>query len=135
MELDRGKRQPCRQDATPVIGWPRLQARRRMSIGLHDSEDVVYGITPLLARALSLGPDQLPSLDLLSDMLMEVGAYEEAAEFVEKIMSLAPDNSAYRKKLTALASSEGNRRRTVRVYLHQKRQHLLKLADGAGDLG
>lgn len=102
-----------------------------VELGLHDSEDVVYGITPLLARALSLDPDHLPALDLLSDMLMEVGAYEEAAEFVEKMLSLAPDSSAYRKKLTALASSGENLRRTVRVYLHQKRQQLLKLADGA----
>lgn len=50
---------------------------------------------------------------------MKVGAYEEAAEFVEKIMSLAPENPAYRKKLTALASSERNRRWTVQMYLHQ----------------
>lgn len=106
-----------------------------VELGLHDSEAIVYGITPLLARALSVDPDHLPALDLLSDMLMEVGAYEEAAEFVEKMLSLTPDNSAYRKKFTALASSEGNRRRTVRVYLHQKRQQLLKLADSAGDLG
>ncbi|HHW77414.1 MAG TPA: hypothetical protein GX399_10390 [Xanthomonadaceae bacterium] len=102
------------------------QWREVVELDLHDSEDIVYGIMPLLVRGLSLAPDHLPSLDLLSDMLMEIGACEEAVEFVEKMLELAPDDADYRKKLTALASDEDNRRRVVRVYLHQKRLRLAK---------
>lgn len=102
------------------------QWREVVELGLHDSEDIVYGIMPLLARALSLDPDHLPSLDLLSDLLMEAGAYEEAAECVEKMLGLAPHDVDHRKKLTALASADENQRRAVRAYLHQKRLQLTK---------
>ncbi|MFO1371994.1 MAG: hypothetical protein U1F42_06235 [Candidatus Competibacteraceae bacterium] len=113
--------------ATALYSQAHQQWREVVELGLHDSEDVVYGIIPLLARALSLDPDHLPSLDLLSDLLMEVGAYEEAAEFAEKMLSLAPANPTYRKKVTVLAGHDENRRRVVRAYLHQKRLQLLKL--------
>ena len=54
------------------------QWREVVELDLQDSEDIVYGIMPLLIQGLGLDPDHLPSLDLLSDMLMEIGAYDEA---------------------------------------------------------
>jgi tetratricopeptide (TPR) repeat protein len=98
------------------------QWREAVELGLHDSEDIVYGIVPLLVQGLSLDPDHLPSLDLLSDMLMEIGAYDEAIEFVERMRDLAPDDSDYQQKLAVLAGDESNRRRIVRAYLHRKRR-------------
>jgi len=80
----------------------------------------------LLVRALDLDPNHLPSLDLLSDLLMEIDACEEAIELVEKLLTLAPDNADGRKKLAALVSGEENRRRLVRAYLHQKRLQLTR---------
>lgn len=101
------------------------QWREVVELGLHDSEDLVYGIMPLLVEALNLDPDHLPSLDLTSDMLMEVGAYEEAIELVEKMLSLLPDDADYRKKLTVLASDVEQQRRVIRAYLHHKRLRLI----------
>jgi hypothetical protein len=101
------------------------QWREVVELGLHDSEDLVYGIMPLLVEASNLDPDHLPSLDLMSDMLMEVGAYEEATELVEKMLGLTPNDVDCRKKLTVLASDAAQQRRVVRAYLHQKRQRLI----------
>ncbi len=101
------------------------QWREVVELGLHDYEDLVYGIMPLLIEALNLDPDHLPSLDLMSDMLMEVGAYEEATELVEKMLGLTPDDTDYRKKLTVLVSDAAQQRRVVRAYLHQKRLRLI----------
>lgn len=100
------------------------QWREVVELDLQDSEDIVYGIMPLLIQGLGLDPDHLPSLDLLSDMLMEIGAYDEAVEFAEKIRDLAPDDAEFQKKLAALADDEDNRRRIARAYLHQKRLRL-----------
>ena len=102
------------------------QRREIVELGLHDAEDLVYGIMPLLVRALDLDPNHLPSLDLLSDLLMEIDACEEALELAEKLLVLAPDSADGRKKLAALVSDEENRRRLVRAYLHQKRLQLTR---------
>ncbi|HRY15738.1 MAG: tetratricopeptide repeat protein [Candidatus Competibacteraceae bacterium] len=102
------------------------QWREAVELGLHASEDIVYGIMPLLVKALSLDPDDLPTLDLLSDLLMEIGAYDEAIELVDKMLSLAPDHGVYQQKLNVLVSEEQGQRRQVRAYLHQKRQQLTR---------
>jgi|GEM_PF-1244485 tetratricopeptide (TPR) repeat protein len=111
--------------ATELYARAYQQWREVVELGLHDSEDLVYGIMPLLVEALNLDPDHPPSLDLMSDMLMEVGAYEEAVELVEKMLSLTPDEADYRKKLTVLMSPPEQQRRVARAYLHQKRQRLI----------
>lgn len=95
-----------------------------VELDLHNSEDIVYGIMPLLSEALSQDPDHLPSLDLMSDMLLEIGAWEEAREFIEKMLSLVQDNPDYRPKLALLNSDQKTRRHAIRGYLHQKRLHL-----------
>lgn len=103
------------------------QWREAVELDLHASEDIVYGIMPLLVKALSLEPDDAPTLDLLSDLLMEIDVYDEAIELVEKMLELKPDHDDYRKKLNALASAEQKtQRRQVRTYLHQKRQQLTR---------
>lgn len=100
--------------------------REVVELDLHNSEDIVYGIMPLLANALSQDPDHLPSLDLMSDMLLEIGACEEAFEFMEKMLSLAQDHPAYRSKLALLDSDPKTQRHVIRVYLHQKRLQLTR---------
>ena len=102
------------------------QWEEAVELDLYRSEDIVYGIMPLLVRGLDLDPDHVPSLDLLSDMLMEIGGYDEAIEYAEKLRALAPDGAGYQEKLSALTDFENDQRRAVRVYLHQKRQRLLK---------
>ncbi|HCB15263.1 MAG TPA: hypothetical protein DEP36_17090 [Gammaproteobacteria bacterium] len=104
----------------------RRQWQEAVELDLYASEDIVYGIMPLLVKALSLDPDHLPALDLLSDLLMEISVYDEALELVEKMLSLAPDNDIYRQKLNALISEGQNQRRQVRAYLHQKRLQLTR---------
>ncbi|MCB1776358.1 MAG: tetratricopeptide repeat protein [Candidatus Competibacteraceae bacterium] len=106
----------------------RRQWREAVELGLYASEDIVYGIMPLLVKALSLDPNDLPTLDLLSDLLMEIGAYDEALELVDKMPDLAPDHNGYRQKLNVLVSEEQNQRRQIRAYLHQKRQQLTRKA-------
>ena len=116
--------------ATAAELWTRarLQWREAVELGLHDSEDIVYGILPLLVQGLREDPDHLPSLDLLSDMLMEIGAYEEAVEFAEKMCDLVPDDAECQRKWSVLTGEENGRRRAIRVYLHQKRVQLTKSA-------
>lgn len=104
------------------------QWREAVELDLHASEDIVYGIMPLLVKALGIDPDDLPTLDLLSDLLMEIGVYDEALELAEKMLSLMPENDVYRQKLNALTSEEQSQRRQVRAYLHQKRQQLTRKA-------
>lgn len=101
------------------------QWREAIELDLHSSEDIVDGIMPLLARSLTLDPDHLPSLDLLSDMLMEVGAYDEAVEFAEKLCDLVPQQADYQEKLAVLDNDDVSaRHRAIRAYLRQKRQRL-----------
>jgi len=114
--------------ATELWAKAREQWREAVELGLHDSEDIVYGILPLLVQGLREDPDHLPSLDLLSDMLMEIGAYEEAVEFAEKMCDLMPDDADCQRKWSVLTGEENNRRRAIRVYLHQKRLWLTKSA-------
>ena len=102
------------------------QWREVVVLGLHDAEDLAYGIIPLLVQALALNPNHLPSLDLLSDLLMEIDACEEAIESAEKMQALAPDHADAQKKLAALHSDEENQRRLVRAYLRQKRLQLTR---------
>lgn len=116
--------------AADLYAQAHRQWREVVELGLHDSEDIVYGIMPLLVQGLGLDPDHAPSLDLLSDMLMEIGAYDEAVEFAEKMLDLVPDDADYRQKLAVLADGADNRRRVVRAYLHQKRLRLTKGAAG-----
>ncbi|MCP5195642.1 MAG: hypothetical protein H6974_02445 [Gammaproteobacteria bacterium] len=104
------------------------QWREAVELDLYASEDIVYGIMPLLVKILSLDADDLLALDLLSDLLMEIGAYDEAVELVEKMLDLAPDDDHYRQKLNMLVSEEQNQRRQIRAYLHQKRQQLTRKA-------
>ena len=115
--------------ATELYARACQQWREAVELDLHDSEDIVSGILPLLVQGLRVDPDHLASLDLLSDMLMEIGAYDEAAEFVEKMCDLQPDDPECQRKLSALTGEESNRRRAIRVYLHQKRLRLTQ--DGA----
>jgi len=102
------------------------QWREAVELGLHGSEDIVCGIVPLLVEGLDLDPEHLPSLDLLSDMLMEIGDYEEAVELVEKMLDLEPSDADYMRKRAVLADDIDNRRRVVRTYLHQKRSRLAR---------
>ncbi|MFZ1493250.1 MAG: hypothetical protein WAU60_07515 [Candidatus Competibacter denitrificans] len=111
--------------ATDLYAQANQQWREAIELDLHGSEDIVYAIMPLLAQSLSLEPDYLPSLDLLSDMLMEIGAYDEALEFAERLHDLAPDETDYDHKLAALVGEENHRRRLIRAYLRQKRQRLI----------
>ena len=110
--------------ATDLYTQADQQWREAVELDLQSSEDIVYAIMPLLAQSLNLEPDYLPSLDLLSDMLMEVGAYDEAVEFAERLHDLAPNEADYERKMTALTGEEQHRRRLVRAYLRQKRQRL-----------
>lgn len=112
--------------ASELFTKARQQWRDAVELGLHDSEDIVSGILPLLVQGLRSDPDHWPSLDLLSDMLMEIGAYDEAVEFAEKMRDLRPEDADFQRKFSALAEETGNRRRAIRAYLHQKRLRLMK---------
>lgn len=111
--------------STALYEQAKHQWEEAVDLGLHGSEDIVYGIIPLLVKGLELDPDHLPSLDLLSDLLMEIGAYDEALEFAEKLCDVVPDESDYQQKRAVLADDDSNRRRAVRAYLRQKRQRLI----------
>lgn len=111
--------------ATDLYAQAQQQWQEAIELDLHESEDIVYAIMPLLAQSLNLEPDYAPSLDLLSDILMEIGAYDEALEFAERLHDLALDQPDYDQKLAALTAEQQHRRRLSRAYLRQKRQRLV----------
>lgn len=111
--------------STALYEQAKQQWEEVVDLGLHGSEDIVYGIMPLLVKGLEFDPHHLPSLDLLSDLLMEIGACDEALEVAEKLCDLAPDELDYQQKRVILANEDPQRRRTVRAYLRQKRQRLI----------
>lgn len=101
------------------------QWREAVELDLHGSQDIIYGIIPLLVEGLSLEPDHRPSLDLLSDLLLELGDYDEAHELVEKTGQLAPDDPDYQQKQALFSGDERHRWQATRIYLRQKRLQLI----------
>jgi hypothetical protein len=94
---------------------------KAVDLGVHDDERVIYGVTPILERALRQSPQHIKSLALLSDLLMQMGADEEASRLLAKLRQLEPDAKAHQEKADLLQKKQSKERRgEIRHYLAMK---------------
>jgi cytochrome c-type biogenesis protein CcmH/NrfG len=104
------------------------QARGRwaeiVDIGVYDDRKAIYTVTPILAKALRQDPSHVKSLALLSDLLMEVGAYEEASAMVARLRELEPGAPRHEEKAALLQKPPSKERRNeIQSYLAMKWQY------------
>jgi len=116
-----------RQGAQPGTSADDLyqEARARwakaVDIGVHDDEKVIYGVTPILEKALRENPKHVKSLALLSDLLMAVGADEEASQLLARLLELEPDAKPHQEKMALLRQKRSKERSDeIRHYLSMK---------------
>jgi hypothetical protein len=92
-----------------------------VDLGVYDDERVIYGVTPLLEKALRQNPQHVKSLALLSDLLMQMGADDEASGLLTKLRELEPDAKAHQEKAAFLRKKRTKERRDeIRHYLARK---------------
>jgi hypothetical protein len=76
------------------------------------------GILPDVRAALKVDPRHVASLVLLSELLMELGSCDEAAEVVATLMEIEPGVSAHRRKHALLQTRDRN---AIRDYVESER--------------
>ncbi len=69
---------------------------------IYDSEDIICRVMDLLERARQQNPRHVRALVLLSDLLMQLGAADEAMEVVSLLLRLQPNNKTHRRKKALL---------------------------------
>jgi hypothetical protein len=94
---------------------------KAVDLGVYDEESVIYGVTPILGKALRQNPQHVKSLALLSDLLMQMGADEEASRLLTKLRELEPDAKGHQEKAALLQQKRSKERRDeIRGYLAMK---------------
>lgn len=103
------------------------QAQQRwaevVDLAVYDDEEVILGTAPLLESALSSDPHHIPSLTLLSELLMMLGAYEEAKDVVRRLREIEPEDEVHQTKqqlLESLNTSDRNECFQVELWLLEK---------------
>jgi len=84
---------------------------KAVDLGVYDDERVIYGVTPILEQALRQNPQNVKSLALLSDLLMQMGADEEASRLLTKLREVEPDAEAHQEKAALLQKKRSKERR------------------------
>lgn len=69
---------------------------------IYDSEDIICRVMALLERARQQNPRHVRSLVLLSDLLMQLGAADEAMELVNLLLRLQPNHPTHLRKKALL---------------------------------
>lgn len=102
----------------------REQFANIVDLDVYDNEDLTTPVAAILERARKQDPQHVPSLALLSDILMEIGADREAMEIVDLLLALQPDNATHVTKKTLLQQLQENRsydtRDAVRAFVEQR---------------
>jgi tetratricopeptide (TPR) repeat protein len=92
-----------------------------LGLSVYDDEDVLGPVAGTLERALRIDPNHVKSLALLSDLQMQMGAYDEARELVSQLITLQPDAAINREKLALLSMPDRLARRdAIRRFLERK---------------
>ncbi|MDV3352583.1 hypothetical protein SPB21_16585 [Leptothoe sp. ISB3NOV94-8A] len=83
-----------------------LDARKRwtrvVSLSIHDSEDMLHSVERLLQKARRQNSRHVPSLVLLSDVLMALGSTQNAMEIVDSLIAIEPGNDTHVQKKALL---------------------------------
>ena len=69
---------------------------------IYDSEDIICRVMALLERARQQNPRHVRTLVLLSDLLMQLGAADEAMELVNLLLRLQPNHPTHLRKKALL---------------------------------
>lgn len=86
----------------------RIRWAKAVRSGIYDNEDMIYRSIGLLEQARQQNPNHVNSLVLLSDLLMELGAVDEAIDTVDSLLSLEPNNRTHRRKQQLLRQVQSN---------------------------
>ena len=71
-----------------------------VNLSIYDNEDMLRSVVRLLEKARQKNANHVPSLVLLSDLLMQLDADAEAMQVVDALLVLEPDNQTHvRKKI------------------------------------
>ena len=105
-----------------------LEARSRwtkiVSLSIYDSEDLLASVARLLQKARRQNPRHIPSLVLLSDVLMALGADKKALEVVDSLIALQPHNQIHSQKKALLhqlqAKRNADNREAVREFIETR---------------
>ncbi len=95
-----------------------------VSLGIYDSEDMLGSVAKLLQKARQQNPRHVPSLVLLSDVFMAMGADKKALDIVESLIALEPHNQTHvRKKILLMqlqAQHNDENREAVRAFVEAR---------------
>ena len=80
-----------------------------VSLSIYDSEDMLYSVADLLQKARQQNARHVPSLVLLSDVLMVLGTEKKAMEVVNALIRLEPHNQTHAQKKVLLQQLEAKR--------------------------
>ncbi len=90
-----------------------LEARSRwtkiVSLSIYDSEDMLRSVARLLQKARQQNSRHVPSLVLLSDVLMALGAERNAMEVIDSLIAIDPGNETHVQKKLLLNQLQGHR--------------------------
>lgn len=90
-----------------------LEARARwtkvVDLSIYDSEDMLASMAKLLQKARQQNARHVPSLVLLSDIFMALGADQKAMEVVDSLLLLEPNNQTHARKKALLQQLQVNR--------------------------
>ena len=80
-----------------------------VSLSIYDSEDMLYSVADLLQKARQQNTRHVPSLVLLSDVLMVLGTEKKAMEVVNALIRLEPHNQTHAQKKVLLQQLQAQR--------------------------
>jgi tetratricopeptide (TPR) repeat protein len=89
---------PSTEAAESLYQQARQRCTEAIKLSVYDDREVILGITPPLESALRSNPTHIPSLSLLSELLIMLKAYEEAKSLVRKLREIEPDNDVHQTK-------------------------------------
>lgn len=105
-----------------------MEARARWSkvvnLNIYDNEDMLRSVVRLLEKARRQNANHVPSLVLLSDLLMQLNADGEAMQVVESLLALEPGNQTHVRKKDLIQQLHTDRsdsnRHAVREYVEAR---------------
>lgn len=95
-----------------------------VNLSIYDNEDMLRSVVRLLEKARQKNANHVPSLVLLSDLLMQLDADGEAMQAVEALLTLEPDNQTHARKKVLIQQLRTDRsdsnRHAVREYVEAR---------------
>lgn len=95
-----------------------------VNLRIYDSEDMLRSAVRLLEKARQQNANHVPSLVLLSDLLMQLDAAGEAMQVVDSLLTLEPDNQTHAQKKALIQQLQvdptDSNRQAVQTYVEAR---------------